>query len=99
MTKKSKTAKVAEAAPQILDAPLAVASDGTVLIGVAWLDHSSKAIDVAQKLVDEGQTIFIGIAIPRSMRADVLAEIENGAAEVAGRLGGRLVRRRRRSRR
>ncbi|MFI5302068.1 MAG: hypothetical protein ACHREM_28590 [Polyangiales bacterium] len=98
MTKKLKSAKTPKAAPKIVDAPLAIASDGTVLIGIAWLDHTSKAIEAAQKLLDEGHVIFIGVAIRKSMRADLVAEIESGAAEVAGRLGGRVLRRRRRRR-
>ncbi|MFI5302619.1 MAG: hypothetical protein ACHREM_31405 [Polyangiales bacterium] len=96
MTKKSKTAKSAEAAPRILDAPLAVASDGTVLIGIAWIDHTAKAIEVAQKLLAEGRSVFIGVAVPKRLNTRLARDMEDAAADIVGRLGPKVLRLRRR---
>ena len=89
-----KTTEKPKRAGKLLDAPLAVASDGTLLVNVAHLDGMPDPVAAVQRLVDDGHQVFVGVAVPAPLRRELLRDIDGAAADVVGRLGPRLRRQR-----
>lgn len=81
-----------------LDAPLAITSTGRVLVNANQLGRGK--MDVAtmiQEAVATGMPVFIGVAVPASSHAGMLRELDDAAANIAGRHTVKMVRRRSRS--
>ncbi len=79
--------------PSFSTAPLALASDGTILVNVAQLvteDDLEAVIDAAKK--HQGP-IFIGVPLTKAETKSALARMDDAAAEIAARIGGRRGRR------
>lgn len=74
---------------------IAIALDGTVLLNVAHLHAAQDPAAIVKCAIEEGGDLFIGIALPARDAKEALRWLENGAAEAAGHVGGRLHRRRR----
>ena len=66
-------------------APLAIASDGSVLVNaITWTtDNDLDAVIDAAKA--HGGTVFVGVIMPKSKVGQVLRRLEDFCAEVAGR--------------
>jgi hypothetical protein len=72
-------------------APMAVTSDGAILVNAYQLstkDGLAAAIDAARAT---GLTLFIGVAIPGRLRGHVLHDVDDALADVVGRLGTKLT--------
>jgi hypothetical protein len=78
---------------RVLDAPLAVASDGHLLVNAIQLGRGTGLDAIIAYARAAGLPIFVGVAVPASMRARFGAELDDAAADVVGRLGPRLHRR------
>jgi len=76
---------------KISDAPMAVASDGTVLLNLTHLENGD-ALAAARKLLDGGHEVFVGVAVPARLRRELLQGIDDGAADLVGRLGAQIRR-------
>ena len=73
------------AAPEILDAPFAVATDGSVLLNVSQLRVGGDAqhmLDLARSL---GRPIFVGVKLTQEEVEQSLVQLDNAAAEIAAR--------------
>ena len=80
-------------------APLAVASDGAVIINAAHLYRGATAGDVLARAVADGPTVFVGVVLADRDRKLVMGRMTEAAGETAGWVWGRRQRRRRPSRR
>lgn len=81
---------------QLIDVPLALASDGTMLVSITHLEQIDDVAAVIARLIGEGHRLFIGVAVPGALRAKLLRDVDDGLADVVGRLGVRVLRRPRR---
>lgn len=88
-----KTTKKPKRGGKLVDAPMALASDGTLLLNVAHLDGMANVVAAVQRLLDDGHQVFVGVAVPARLRRELLRDVEDAAADVVGRLGPRLRRR------
>lgn len=78
----------------LIDAPMAITSGGEILVGATHLDLGADLLAIVRSIVEQGLPVFIGIAVPAgALRAELLKGIEDGLADVVGRLGPRLQRR------
>jgi hypothetical protein len=80
--------------PRVSKAPLAVTSDGDVAVNTYQLSVGrglAAVIEVAKK--SEGE-LFVGAIVPGRMRAVLLKDIDDVLADVVGRLGPHLMKRR-----
>ena len=75
----------------LIDAPMAIASDGSVLVNLTHLDSSGDVIEDARRLMRDGHQVFIGVALAPGMRRLVMGELEDALADVVGRVGARLI--------
>ncbi len=78
--------------PNVSDAPIALASDGMVLVNLRQLENGD-VLEAARKHLDEGHQVFVGVVVPQRHRASLAKDVEDAASELACRMGGRLVRR------
>ena len=79
---------------RIVEAPLAIASDGTVLVNVGHSDGPSDPRAIFDRAFAGGDSIFIGVAVRPKELAFIKRGIDNHGAELASRiLGGRQRRR------
>jgi len=70
-------------------APLALALDGSVLLNVSPLLDAATLTRLAGALAVSPELLFVGTAVPEAHRAQVLARIDDAAAEVAARIQAR----------
>jgi hypothetical protein len=77
-----------------MDAPIAVASDGTIIVNATHLDAGTDPIAAVRRLLDEGHEIFVGVVVPNNLRRELLRDVDDAAADLVGRLGAKLGRRR-----
>jgi hypothetical protein len=71
---------------------MAMTSDGKPLLNVTHLNEATDPAAVVRRLLVEGQTLFIGVAVPARYRKRLAKDIEGAAAEIVCRIGGRLGR-------
>jgi hypothetical protein len=76
----------------VSDAPMALASDGMVLVNLTHLQNGD-VLEAARKHLDQGHQIFVGLVVPERHRAGLAKDFEDAASELTCRMGGRLVRR------
>jgi len=67
-------------------APLALGLDGSVLLNLSSLLDADALIRVAGQLSVAPESLFIGTVVPPAHRVQVLARIDDAAAEVAARI-------------
>jgi hypothetical protein len=77
---------------KVSTAPMAVASDGALLVNAYQLtatgDDLATVVEAAKK---SGLVVFVGIAVPQHLRGRVLRDLDDGLADIVGRLGPRLI--------
>ena len=79
-------------ASAILDAPIAFASDGTMLVNATHLGRGERNIDdVVGYAKATGLPVFVGVAVPARLRKRFVREIDDASADVVGRLGPKLT--------
>lgn len=81
-----------------IDSPIAFTLDGKAIVNASHLDLAPDLPDLVRQLVAEGHAVFVGIGVG-ALRAELLRGLEDGAADVVGRLGPRVRLRTVRSRR
>jgi hypothetical protein len=72
-------------------APLALALDGSLWLNVSARLDAPTLLRVAQALAVEPGDLFIGTSLPPAQRAQVLARIDDAAAEAAARIQGQAA--------
>lgn len=83
---------------KILDQPMAVASDGTLLVNITHVvDDTADVAAAVQQLQAAGHQVWVGIAVPAGLRRELQRDVDEGLADVVGRLGPRILRSRRHS--
>jgi hypothetical protein len=77
----------------ILDAPMAITSDGKVLFNVTHLfdEGPSEAMKIA---LDAGLSVFVGVAVDRMTAKQLVADLDDGLAEIVARRASQVRRRR-----
>jgi NAD(P)H-nitrite reductase large subunit len=87
---------MARSETRLLEAPLLVASDGTLLLNI----HATTDADDAQSALAEAlrtkRAIVIGVALSNAEAEELLADLGDGVADSVGRLSPRFIARRRR---
>ncbi len=76
----------------VCTAPMAVASDGSVLVNayqLATKDGLAAAIEAARRTA---LVVFVGVVVPAKFGGKMAKDIDDATADVAGRLGAKLVR-------
>ena len=73
--------------PSLSDAPMAITSDGRLVINVTHLNGMARVIATAEKLVPERSQLFVGLVVPRELRRKLVKELDDSLADVAGRVG------------
>jgi hypothetical protein len=71
---------------------MAITSDGQALLNIAHLIDATDPLAAVTKLVAEGRRLFIGVVVPARDRRRLAKDIEDAAAEIICRIGGRLGR-------
>jgi hypothetical protein len=76
-------------------APMAVASDGTVLLNVAASADPTDPKKLVERAVADGGKVFVGVVLGRKDVRFALKSIDNSTAEIASWIWGARHRRRR----
>ncbi len=75
---------------EVNDAPLAVASDGTVFVNVTHVGGMKEPGELLELALEEEGEVFIGVALEPAEVEEVLRRLDDGAADaVANVLGAR----------
>jgi hypothetical protein len=76
-----------------VDAPMAITSDGKVLFSVSHLfeECPSEAMKIA---LDAGLPVFVGVAVDRVTAKQLVADLDDGLAEIVARRASAVRRRR-----
>lgn len=76
-----------------LDAPMALTSDGRVLFNVTHLfdESAPNALKIA---VEAGLPVFVGVAVDRATAQKLIADFDDGLAEIVARRASGVRRRR-----
>jgi hypothetical protein len=77
---------------KLVDVPMAIASDGTPLLNITHLVDAADPVATVRRLLAEGHTLFVGVMAPPGYRKRMAKDIEDAAAELACRIGERVVR-------
>ena len=80
-----------------VDAPMAFGSDGTMLMNVSHVFSTADVREALRVALAEGHEVFVGIAVPAYFADEIRRDLDDAAADIVGRLGIRVRRRRRRS--
>jgi hypothetical protein len=76
------------------DAPMAVTSDGSVLVNVMQLDVGCDPTEAVRVLLKLHHEVFVGVVVRKGHRRTLMRDVDDALADVVGRLGPRLRRRR-----
>lgn len=79
---------------QLLDAPMAVLSDGTVVFNVTHLGYGDDPLEALRQLIEEGREIFLGVVPQRELRHELRRDVHDVLADAVGRAGPKFRRRR-----
>ena len=78
--------------PPLLDAPMAVASDGTVLLNLTHIVADKNDLDaIIAVACATGLPVFVGVVVPVRHRARLAHDIDDALAGAAGRIGATLT--------
>jgi len=72
-------------------APMAVASDGALVVNTAQLTTSNSLPAIIKAAESTGLDVFIGVVVPERLRSRVLRDLNDAAADIVGRLGPTLT--------
>ena len=73
-----------------VDAPTALASDGSLMVNVTHLLNDDPLVALRQLLKD-GHQLFVGVVVPGELRGRLLKEVDDSLADVVGRVGVKLT--------
>jgi hypothetical protein len=73
-----------------MGAPMAVTSDGAILINAAYVLDLDDPVAIIEKL-GPGAKLYIGVVVPQGQVREILARLEDAAAEIAGVIGAKLT--------
>ena len=73
-------------------APMGFTSGGEVVINAAELQDEVRPEALARYAASTGLTVFIGLVVPPEHERAMAKDVQDAAADLAGRLGDRLVR-------
>lgn len=76
--------------PRVIDASLAFASDGSILVNALQLGSGMTLNEIIGYAKASGLPIFIGVVVPPRLRERFVREFDDATADVVGRLGPRL---------
>ena len=76
---------------RIVEAAAALASDGTILINANQLGMGSTLAEIVAYAEATGLPIFVGVALAPSSAGWIIRELDDGVADVVGRLGSRIA--------
>jgi len=79
---------------QLVDAPMAVLSDGTVVFNVTHLGYGDDPLEAVRQLIEEGHEIFVGVVLPRELRHELRRDLHDVLADAVGRAGPKFRQRR-----
>jgi hypothetical protein len=85
--------KLPRARGRLHQAPLALATDGTVLVNVARLVDRDDLDRVIEHARDQGGPIFVGVLVPTADMPGLLHDLDDAAAEIAAWVSVRRHRR------
>jgi hypothetical protein len=74
---------------RIHQAPIAVASDGSVLVNAARMAIRNDITDIISEARKQAGKIFIGVTLDTHEAKTLLRDVDDFAAEIAARIGGR----------
>jgi group II intron reverse transcriptase/maturase len=77
--------------PRISMAPMAVASDGALVVNAAQLATSGSLEAIVEMAKRTGLDVFVGVVVPERLRSRVLRDLDDAAADIVGRLGPKLT--------
>jgi hydrogenase maturation factor len=84
--------------PRLLEAPLLVASDGTLVINVHATTDADDAESALAEALKTNRAVVIAVALSNAEAEKLLADLGDGVADSVGRVGVDLLRRRSRRR-
>jgi hypothetical protein len=74
-------------------APMAVASDGSIMINAVEFSNDLDPEVLAKFAVTTGAAVFVGLVVPPRLIGRLRKDLDDAAADIAGRLGPRLLKR------
>ena len=77
----------------LIDAPMAITSDGKVLFNVAHLFDESPR-DALKIALEAGLPVFVGVAVDPVTAKQLVADLDDGLAEIVARRASAVRRRR-----
>jgi hypothetical protein len=80
---------------KVCEAPMAVASDGTLVVGAVHLYGNAPAEEMLQRAIKDGATVFIGVVLDGKERELAMNRMTEASGETAARVWGQRQRRRR----
>jgi hypothetical protein len=72
-------------------APLAFTSGGDWVINAAEYSNDVRPETLLRVAVATGLPVFIGVIVPVALRARLAKDVDDAAADIAGRLGAKLI--------
>jgi hypothetical protein len=84
------TERRTNARPRVHQAPLAIGSDGSILLNCSHLVERGGDLDhVVRAAREQGGPIFIGVAMTAAEAKTALQALDDACAEIVARIGGR----------
>ena len=71
-------------------APMAVASDGSVIVNAGYMLDTGDPLEIIEKLGASAE-LYIGIVVPPRHVPEVMRKLDDGVAEIAGMIGPTLT--------
>jgi len=72
-------------------APMALASDGSLLLNIAEFQDETSPDALLRAAQATGLVVFVGVIVPANRRKTLLHYLDDAVAEVAGRIGAKLT--------
>ena len=76
---------------RVVQTPLALASDGSLLVNALQLGADDDLDAVVRLARESGLPVFVGVVVPARLRGRLAGEIDDGLADVVGRVGPLLT--------
>jgi hypothetical protein len=76
---------------KVSTAPMAIASDGAVLVNAAQLTTSGAIAAIVEVAQSTGLDVFVAVVVPERLRVRVLRDVDDAATDIVGRLGAKLT--------
>ena len=79
---------------QLVDAPLAIANDGAMLVNVHWCTDAETAEAALVVALASGRPVFVGVAVAVTDRLQrrLLGDLGDGVADSVGRFAVEILR-------